>query len=172
MSSKLQFKFKATFCNGWPQLNFYLDNTLCYNYAFNSEDATVALPIDFFEGDHLLEIELYGKTEKNTKVLNGKILQDQIVTLEAILIDDVEMYDLFLYRGRFEQNNDPQLTWGVNGKWRWTFSCPIITWAIHTKYNARQTNDSRLTSSYFEDKKQILLNILDEMEQDLDEINI
>ena len=167
----IEFNFSATKCNGWPKLKFYIDGNLYENYKFISDSADVKLLIDLPDANHILQIELYGKTYNNTFVQNDVIIKDQVVTLDSIKIDNVKLPDLFLFRGRFTNNPDtPQLTWGINGFWSWTFSTPIINWAVNLKNSISQTahQNFTITSEFANDKNTKLLHILKIMEQELD----
>jgi hypothetical protein len=167
----MEFNFSATECNGWPKLKFYIDDDLYEDYKFCSDEAKIFLPIELLNGKHLLQIELYGKTQNNTVVdKNNTIIKDQLVILNSIKLDNVQLPEMFLYLGRFTGNpNFPQLTWGVNGFWNWTFETPIIDWAIFVRNNASENinSDLTVTSSFSNEKNTKLLNLLDIMEHEL-----
>ena len=170
----LSLEFTATKCIDWPKLRFYVDDDLYQEFQFEDSQATITIPLELMDGDHCLEIELYGKTFDNTKVVDGQILEDQLVTLAKILIDDVELPAKFLYHGRLEDNPDsPSLTWGKNGKWVWHFGAPIINWALDF-YRKENDNviETTITSMYSEQKNKKLLSILDKIEKELENVKI
>lgn len=171
----LKFEFSATECNGWPNLQFFIDDDLYQDYEFLGPTAEVTLPIDLLDGEHLLEIELYGKTFENTKVENDQIIADQLVTLDCMYIDDIQLPDMFKYSGRYEHCPDQiSLTWGINGKWSFEFATPIVPWAVTCKLNEENKyNDySVITSAHSYEKNNKLLEILDHIEQELGNVKI
>jgi membrane protease subunit (stomatin/prohibitin family) len=88
------------------------------------------------DGIHALEIELYGKTYKNTILDNNKIIDDQSVTLKNIWIDNVQILDFVKYKGIYHVKNEmlPQtLTWKQNGSWKLHFEYPINKWIQETQ---------------------------------------
>ena len=166
----LEFNFTASNCNGWPKLKFYIDDDLYQDYEFLDSSATVQLPLEVLDGKHCVSIELYGKTINNTLVQDNVIVMDQLVTLENIKVDNVQLPTYFLYQGRVDNQPDsPQLTWGINGSWRWYFYAPIIDWIIFVKNNNAQTADLNLTvtSSFSNEKNSKLLELLDQIENEL-----
>lgn len=168
----LGLEFSATKCVNWPSLRFYVDEDLYQEFQFESSAGSIFIPLELMDGEHLLEIELYGKTYDNTKILDGNIIEDQLVTLEKILIDGVPLPSKFLYHGRLEDNPDsPSLTWGKNGKWIWCFNAPIINWALDF-YRTDNVVETTLTSMYSEQKNKKLLSILDKIEKELENVKI
>jgi len=132
----IKLELSATECNGWPKCNFYIDSDLIEDYEFSSSAAEITLPLELLDGDHVLTVELYGKTTKNTKVENNKIIQDQLVTLENIIVNNIKLPDFCKYLGVYSYSDQiiPQgLTWGVNGQWNWEFKMPIIAWILDRK---------------------------------------
>ena len=133
----LKITFKTSECNGWPKLRLLIDNDLYEDHLFSSEDEAITVPIEFLDGSHLLELEIYDKTSVNTKVDSaGNIIQDQLIELVDMYVDDVKLPGYFKYMGVYKFNNQtyPQATtWGCNGIWAWEFSTPIVTWVIDKK---------------------------------------
>lgn len=170
----LELHFQATKCKDWPKLKFYVDEDLYQEYMFEFEQGIIQIPLELMPGPHQLEIELYGKTFDNTIVKDDVIIEDQLVTLNKMLIDGVELPAKFLYHGRLENNpSSPSLTWGINGKWIWNFEEPIINWALML-FRQDNTNkiDTTITSMFSEEKNKKLLSILDEIEKELKNVKI
>ena len=142
----LTLKFKATECNGWPKIRVLIDLDIIESCEFISDYAEVTVPIDLYDGLHSLTVELYGKTQANTKVdRQDNIIADQSVQLVDMLVDGISLPDIYKWRGvyKFNDQEHPQaLTWCCNGVWQWDFNVPLITWLldvkieISEKYNA------------------------------------
>jgi hypothetical protein len=173
--NQLKLNFSATKCKSWPKLRFYIDGDLYEDYHFESESATITLPIDLLPGEHELSIELYGKTMENTVVDGDKIVEDQLVTIESMSIDDVELLPMFIYHGRVDgAEHTPQMVWGINGFWRWRFGAPIIDWVLDYKnsYIDESLNSQIIISTFSAKKKNKLLDLLDSMEAALENVRV
>ena len=172
----LSLVFSASFCNGWPKIKVYLDEDLYHDYEFVSHSGIVDLPIDLLDGPHILKIELYNKTNQNTKIEDDAIIQDQLVTLENIKVDGVIVPKEFLYKGQYTVNNiapHQGLTWGINGHWSWNFQTPIINWIIIQKnLNENLLINPSISQNYSEEKHRAILEHLNILETKLNDITI
>jgi hypothetical protein len=172
----LSLVFSASFCNGWPKIKVYLDEDLYQDHEFSKDNEIVDIPLDLLDGLHTLKIELYNKSNQNTKVVDSIIVQDQLVTLESIKVDGVTVPKQFLYEGRYIYNDaEPYqgLTWGINGHWSWVLKTPIIDWIIYQKnLNEDTLTNSRISQNYSEEKHRAILEQLDILETKLNDITI
>ena len=135
-SDCLILHLQATECNGWPKIRILIDNDIIQEYEFDQATATVKIPMDLLDGDHVLQIERYGKTDGNVVFVNGEILQDQMVTLIDMYVDDVKLPEMFKYDSKFCYNNSELpsvLVWGPNGVWTWKFTTPLLENLIDRK---------------------------------------
>jgi hypothetical protein len=134
---QLKLIFNATECNGWPKIRFFIDLDQIEDLTTDSNNIEVNIPIDLLDGEHNLDIELYGKKPINTIIDAQKnIIKDQIVELVDIYVDNIQLPTYFKYLGIYHYNNiaHPQaLTWGINGIWKWSFTTPIIPWILEKK---------------------------------------
>lgn len=149
--NNLKITFNASECNGWPKLRVLIDNDLYEDHLFSSTNESITVPIEFLDGRHILELEIYGKTSANTKVDSaGNIIQDQLIELVDMFVDDIKLPEYFKYIGVYKFNDQiyPQATvWGCNGSWTWEFFTPIVTWAIDKKNdNAEKYNPPTIPS--------------------------
>ena len=170
----LKFAFRTSECNGWPKVNILIDNDLYHDHQFSSVEETVVLPIELLDGDHLLEIEIYGKTTKNTILDSmGNIISDQLIELVDIYVDDIKLPDWFKYLGIYTYNNQelPRATiWGCNGSWHWEFKMPMITWIIDKKFeHAEKFNPPEIPQVILAEEKlkrfKIITSLLDELSE-------
>ena len=140
----LTLHLQATDCRGWPKIRIVIDNNIIQEYDFDQDTAVIEIPLDLLDGDHVLEIERYGKTDQNIVFMDGKILQDQVVTLVDMYVDNVKLPEMFKYDGKFCYNNlelPSVLVWGPNGVWSWKFTTPLLENLIDRK-NAGVTSPS------------------------------
>lgn len=168
--STLRVEFKATFCGGWPSLRFSIDNDVLEEFYFEQEHAIVEIPLSLMDGDHVLEIERFGKTNDNLVFENNTILQDQTVELLDIYVDNVRLPVKFKYQGCFYYNDQEApggLLWGPNGTYRWSFKTPIVHWLVFDKLEAEDYNmDLFIPGKYKFDQ---LINDLNSFEKSLNE---
>jgi hypothetical protein len=125
----LTLKFNASECNGWPKIRILIDNDIIQEHEFDQEMTTIDVPLDLLDGEHVLEIERYDKTDNNIVFIDGVILKDQSVALLDLYVDGVKLPDMFKYDGKFYYNDleSPSvLVWGPNGVWRWQFATPLL----------------------------------------------
>jgi hypothetical protein len=136
ISNCLTLHLQASECNGWPKIRILIDNDIIQEYEFNQATVTIDIHIDLLDGDHVLEIERYGKTDQNIVFVDGQILKDQVVVLEDMYVDGVKLPEMFKYDSKFCYNNlefPSVLTWGPNGVWSWRFTTPLLTNIIDRK---------------------------------------
>ena len=176
----LKFCFTATKCRSWPKLKLYVDNTLYKELSFNSATGAIDVKVDaLFHGNHVIDIELHGKTIYNTIVKDNVIVEDQTVTLDSVYLDDVKLPDFVKYKGIFDstdQTLSPCLTWGLNGKWSLNFTSPVINWLLETKtseYNWNEKDNRGELSNYTNPiKTNAMITGLQQLEQILKNVNI
>jgi hypothetical protein len=146
-----KFKFKATFCNGWPSLRFCVDNDVLQEFYFEHEYATVEIVVDLFDGNHILEIERFGKTNNNFIFENNNIIQDQTVELLDMYIGNIQLPLSFKHQGHFcfdGQNIPGGLLWGPNGSYFLEFKTPLVSWVISEKLEKLDAIDSFVPNKY------------------------
>jgi len=136
LNNCLTLQLQASECNGWPKIRILIDNDIIQEYEFDQETATIHVSLDLMDGEHVLEIERYGKTNDNIVFVDGQILKDQSVTLVDMYVDGVKLPDLFKYDGKFCYNDlelPSVLVWGPNGGWTWKFATPLLENLIDRK---------------------------------------
>jgi hypothetical protein len=178
MLTELELGFSSTYCNGWPNLNIHLNGLLYKQHQFSSSFEKILVSYQFDQGPHLLTLELHSKTNNNTKLVNGTIVEDQLLTLDYIKVDNVKLPDYFLCMGKYTyKNSDPKqgLTWGINGQWLWQFTAPIIDWIINIK-NIRDAggliSTENNTHMFSDIKHKEILEQLNTLNQRINDINI
>jgi hypothetical protein len=130
---QLTFNFSAIEYNGWPRARIIVNNITVHDFIIETPAASVSIDLDYVDGVHNLQIQRYGKTDNNVLFVDGKILQDQSITLNSIYYNNVKLADNFLYRSKFCWNGQEYpstLTWGPNGVWHWEFGIPFVQWAV------------------------------------------
>ena len=86
----LKINFISRQCNGWPTVNIFIDDDLYEEAHLNKESFEIEIPIQLEDRLHKLEIEHFGKTNKNTKIdSHGNIIQDLSFEIEKIEIQNL-----------------------------------------------------------------------------------
>ena len=101
-----------------------------FNHDFDDDD----------DGEHELRIVLSGKTAEHTVIDDtGNIVKDATVEVSQVVIDNLDVNQLFLEKCVYEHNfNDSQPTIkdtfhgiaGCNGVISFKFSTPIYLWLL------------------------------------------
>lgn len=144
LNNCLTLHFRAVECNGWPSIRILVDNDILQEYKFHQELTKIDLSLDLLDGNHVLEIERYGKTDKNIVFVDGKILKDQLVELVDMYIDNVKLPDMFKYNSKFcydDKELPSSLVWGPNGTWTWNFATPLLQNLIDLKNSGIDSPD-------------------------------
>jgi len=169
----LTLKFKATEFNGWPKIQILIDEDLIEDHQFHQSEEDVNITLDLLDGPHELAIERYGKTDENLSLdSQGNILEDQTLELVGMLVDGVNVPEMFNYQGDFrtgDQIYKQSRFWGPNGVWIWEFGTPIITWMLEEVIvnDEKYTNPEIPFKEYIKDHdNQVdrLRKLLDDME--------
>lgn len=174
--TRLTFEFTATECDGWPKIHIYIDDDHYETFEVSEHREKVTIPFDLLDGQHEVEIQLFGKSERST-VLDGsgKIVRDQILTLEDIYVDDIKIPRFFMYEGRYYDVPEGRqaLTWGMNNvSWKWCFETPLIGWVVH-RMNAKTDETAGDDLNMYSDKKvEELTALLNELEGKIDELDV
>jgi len=117
-----------------------LDSTIVYEKAHVTENIAFAHDLSDDDGDHVLEIELFGKRPEHT-VINeaGEIVKDAMLAVSNIMIDDLDIFkivnDVGVYHHSFNGTADPFDDkffgdMGCNGTVKVKFSTPVYLWLL------------------------------------------
>ena len=109
--------------------NNHVQEKITFNYAISDDD-----------GDHELKIVITGKTTAHTKVdAAGTIIKDATLTIYNIVIDDLDVNQLFLEKCVYTHDfngTQPEIedsfygVAGCNGTISFRFSTPIYLWLL------------------------------------------
>lgn len=159
----LQIHFSASECNGWPQARILIDNVVISTEIINQPSLTVSVELPILHsGEHVLSIELFGKSTDNTVILHDQIIKDQLLELVDLQVDNIVLPEYHKYNGIFYYNNQstPSMTkWGFNGIFKWKFYTPIIPWLADTAETYRR-HYGLSSTLYVDTKKSVLLDKL------------
>jgi hypothetical protein len=139
---KIVVTLSGTFWGKRPQFSIWLDD----NQIVSSEIASQAQQEFAFEhtideGEHSLKIRLENKTDSDTKVVNGEVVNDMLLNIDDITFDDISLGNLLwsaeYYPDRPKQYNGQIVTklencvnLGWNGTWVLKFTSPFYIWLL------------------------------------------
>jgi hypothetical protein len=140
----LSFKISltGTFWDRRPQFSVWLDN----HVVIQSEIASSAEQIVSFErkvneGPHELKIRLENKTNADTNIRNGEVVDDMLLNIDDIMIDDISLGNLLwsaeyildekqMYQGKEIDHLDGCVNLGWNGTYVLKFTSPFYIWLL------------------------------------------
>ena len=159
----LSIKFHANKVKRYPKLRIFVDQDQMEEVELSSNNQTISFPIDLEDGDHLLEIEHYGKTSADTiSTESGIIIDDTYFRIEEISIDQFDLPILILWTCTlipdwtglkkpegFPNELSQVLEVGTNGMWKMPFYTPVSDWLINRrKQNNKKLKDVIVYESY------------------------
>ena len=117
-----------------------LDNTVLMKNHHVQEKIAFEYDINDNDGEHKLQIVLTGKTTDHTRVdADGNIIKDATLTISNIVIDDININQLFLDKCVYTHDfngTQPEIqdsfhgVVGCNGTISFEFSTPIYLWLL------------------------------------------
>lgn len=135
-----QLSFRATSTATDLVLTVAIDEKIIYNGTLNPTPTEISSEISEDEGEHVLTIEMSGKTAGHTKVdPDGMIIEDHLIQLSDLLFDDIglghALTDLAVYEHDFNGTGQKVQEkfygkMGCNGKVILRFNTPIYLWLL------------------------------------------
>ena len=109
--------------------NNHVQEKICFSHDINDDD-----------GEHELRVIMSGKTSDHTRVDEaGNIVKDATLQISNVVIDDIEINQLFLEKCVYKHNfngTQPEIedtfhgVAGCNGTISFKFSTPIYLWLL------------------------------------------
>lgn len=149
LCNQLNLQFKAVAHNGYPSVRISLDGQVLADHLFTGEDWQFSISVGTDAGSHVLQVERYGKTEKNWSPE-----KDQILEIIGVIVDGIAVPNYVLTKHSHFEFNDQihygSLYFGPNGVWRFEFQTPILTFVLDQKiaHEAQYNQDYLYPWSY------------------------
>jgi len=137
----INYKFKR-----YPKIKIFVDGDLLEESNFKNHNEQVKIPVSLIDGKHLLEIEHFDKSNKDTEFKNNKIINDTKFTITNINVCSYDIpYTFFLkcvfkpdWTNLTKPKNFPKTirqsqTVGPNGVWSLEFETPVDDWLINER---------------------------------------
>jgi hypothetical protein len=146
--------FRAAAVEGrWPRVRITVGDQQVIDKEINDqEEIKFSTRLDLSDYHFDIKIEYYGKTNKDTKLISGKISENQYVEIEKFIINDIDIiatniiyslghYHMLLPKEKFEyfklhgHETGPthSLSMFENGYWLLVMRAPILTQFVKFK---------------------------------------
>ena len=135
----LSFKIglSGTFFNNVPAYSILLNGVKQASGKVSAEIEIIEFSADIEDDqEHLLEIRLENKTNRDTVTENGEIVKDTLLNVDSIAIDDIELGELKWSMSEFVADDPARPTLvrcvnlGWNGSYRIRFTGPFYLWLL------------------------------------------
>jgi hypothetical protein len=128
-----------------PKFKLYIDDTLIDSGQIEerhdkNEAKSIRWTGSLEEGDHMLRVVFFDKTDKDTKLEDGEIVADKLLRIEEVTIDDIDLGHLVYKLCEFYPDKSirpdlpdmiPNLTnIGYNGECQLKFQVPTYLWLL------------------------------------------
>jgi len=137
---KISFDIETSDAECPMGVEIWLDHTVLLSHNHVQEKITFSNDISDDDGEHKLRVVISGKTSDHTRVDEaGNIVKDAILQISNVVIDDIDVNQLFLEKCVYTHNfNDTQPeiqdtfhgVAGCNGTITFEFSTPIYLWLL------------------------------------------
>lgn len=117
-----------------------LDGKAYYETPHVKEDISCECEVDDTDGEHVLEIELFGKRAEHTTINSaGEIIKDAMLSVTSIAIDDIDMTNIVIAKGVYTHDfngTQPAIDdsfygyLGCNGTLKVNFTTPVYLWLL------------------------------------------
>ena len=117
-----------------PRVKVKLDSMVLFQGEV-SEPTRIHHEIDMIGGDHVIEVILTNKDgRRDTIIEDGKIIKDMLVTVDSVLLDDIDLGYLITTKSSYvttEGESHANMTsLGWNGSWTLPFTSPVYMWLL------------------------------------------
>jgi len=117
-----------------PRVKVKLDSVVLFQGEI-SEPVKVTHDVNLTEGNHEIEVILTNKDgRRDTVIEDGKIIKDMLVTVDSVLLDDIDLGYLITTKSSYvttegeSYSNMTSLGW--NGSWTLPFTSPVYMWLL------------------------------------------
>jgi hypothetical protein len=140
----LSFKISltGTFWDRHPQFSVWLnDHVVIQSEIASSAEQIVSFERRVDEGPHELKIRLENKTNADTNIRNGEVVDDMLLNIDDITIDDISLGNLLwsaeyildekqMSQGKEIDHLDGCVNLGWNGTYVLKFISPFYIWLL------------------------------------------
>jgi hypothetical protein len=131
----------GTYWDKKPQYSVWLDDHVVTQSEVSNAVHNVKFQRNVSEGPHTLKIRLENKTNADTVIKDGEVVNDLILNIDDIIIDDISLGNLLWsaeyildkkqqYKGQEIDHLDGCVNLGWNGTYVLKFTSPFYIWLL------------------------------------------
>jgi hypothetical protein len=131
----------GTYWDKKPQYSVWLDDHVVTQSEVSNAVHNVKFQRNVSEGPHTLKIRLENKTNADTVIKDGEVVNDLILNIDDIIIDDISLGNLLWsaeyildkkqqYKGQEIDHLDGCVNLGWNGTYVLKFTSPFYVWLL------------------------------------------
>ena len=131
----------GTYWDKKPQYSVWLDDHVVTQSEVSNAVHNVKFQRNVSEGPHTLKIRLENKTNADTVIKDGEVVNDLILNIDDIIIDDISLGNLLWsaeyildkkqqYKGQEIEHLDGCVNLGWNGTYVLKFTSPFYVWLL------------------------------------------
>lgn len=130
----VEINLSSKFWDVVPQAKVKLDGSVLFQ-GMVSDPVRIKHDVDLIEGDHVIEVILNNKDgRRDTIIQDGKIIKDMLLTVDSILLDDIDLGYLINTKCRYDTDegvvHEGMSSLGWNGSWKLRFTSPVYMWLL------------------------------------------
>lgn len=140
-SLKFDIRLSGTYWDKKPQYSIWLDDNPVVQTELKDTAQLFSFERTIDEGLHELKIRLENKTNDDTVVVDGAVVNDMLLNIDDISIDDISLGNLLwggeylldapqVYQGKTITHLDSCVNLGWNGTYVLKFSSPFYIWLL------------------------------------------
>ena len=131
----------GTYWDKKPQYSVWLDDHVVAQSEVSNAVHNVKFQRNVSEGTHTLKIRLENKTNADTVIKDGEVINDMILNIDDIIIDDISLGNLLWsaeyildkkqqYKDQEIDHLDGCVNLGWNGTYVLKFTSPFYVWLL------------------------------------------
>jgi len=131
----------GTYWGKKPQYSVWLDDHVIAQSEVSEAVHNVKFQRAVDEGEHTLKIRLENKTNSDTVIKDGEVVNDMLLNIDDIIIDDISLGNLLWsaeyildkkqqYKGQEIDHLDGCVNLGWNGTYVLKFTSPFYVWLL------------------------------------------
>lgn len=130
----IEINLCSTYWDVIPRAKVKLDGVVLFQGEV-SQPLTLKHEFNLIEGDHVIEVLLTNKDGRRDTIMeNGKIVKDMLLTIDSVVLDDIDLGYLVTTGSIYETDEGNKHTnmtnLGWNGSWKLPFTSPVYMWLL------------------------------------------
>lgn len=130
----LEINLSSTQWDLAPRAKVWLDTSVIFQGVVDNA-VKIKTKVNMREGEHCLKISFFGKDGRTQTIIeDGKIVKDQLLNIDSIIMDDIDLGHLVYSNSKFVDETGTEhrnmINLGLNGDWTLKFQTPVYVWLL------------------------------------------